>query len=910
MGRSAELVAVEAFLDASERGFATLAVEGEPGIGKTALWAESVLRARQKGAFVLLARATESEAGLALSGLGDLFGALDDALLDRLPAPQREAVRAALLREAVGETGIDERALYAGVLSTLQLLSGEGPVLLAIDDAQWLDSSSARALSFAARRLDAERIGIFATVRVWDRGVATFLDAVDPARRRALRVGPMTVAALHELIKNHLGMSLSRPVAVQVTRSSAGNPLYALEIAGTLPRSDGSARLSVPPSLGDLIAARLERLPTATRTALAVAAAASQPTTALVDPEALLPAVHEGIVAFEDDRVRFAHPLFASVVVGLLDPADRRSVHRLLAERVEEPEESARHAALAALGPDAETAARLDVAARLADRRGAPAAAAELVELALRLTPGDELGARHERTVTAARAWYAAGDLARAQELLEGADVSAGIVRARALQLLGQLHGRRSSFGEAAAASSAALAAAGDDLELRASIELDLAFCHANLGDFPGAERHAVAALDAATSAGCTGILAEALGVVTTAAVLRGGELDEEQLATALRLEDPGRRSPMQMTPSFVHGSLMMWTGRLDEALAALEQLRSRALERGEDTPIPLLDLYLVWGWLWRGDLPRASELAAEASQLAALLGDHAALGSALVCTALVHAHAGSVAEARTDAYEAMRRFAQLESPAFATWALWALGLAEVSDGNAAAAHAALGPVAEQLCRMGPVDPALAVFLPDEIEALVELGELERAEQLVSWLEERATTLRRPWALVVAPRCRALLAAAQGDDAGAFAALDGALAEHAGSDLPLDRARTLFVLGRLQRRARQRARAGATLAEALGQFERFGARRWAQRAADELEPLRVRSAHPGRLTATESRVAELAAEGLGNQAIANRAMLSVKTVEANLTRVYRKLGVTSRAALADALRAARDRAHS
>lgn len=911
VGRSAELADVDAFLEASEQRFTVLAVEGEPGIGKTVLWHESVRRAQSRGARVLVTRATELEAGLSLAGLGDLFDGIDESTLERLPAPQREALLGALLRVAVGERGIDERSLCAGVLSVLRNLASDCPVLVAIDDAQWLDASSGRVLSFAMRRLDPERVGVLVTVRVWDGAGVSFIDAAAAGRRRALRLGPLSVSALHEVIKNQTGTSLSRPMAVQVARSCAGNPLYSLQIARNL-SGTSSDRLSVPASLRELITARLERLPTRTRQALAAAAAASHPTTALVDGDALLPAVREGIVRLDRERVDFAHPLFASVVYGLLGIEGRRAVHRLLADRVADPEESARHAALAALGPDRATASRLDAAAATAERRGAPAAAAELAELALGSTPREDVQRRCERRLAGATYWLAAGDLGRAQELLEAVlqEAPSRSLRARALQLLGQLRSRRSSFAAAALVAEEALALVDADLELRAAIELDIVYCHANFGDLEGAERHARAAVEAASSAQQPGILAEALGVVTLATFLLGRGTDERALATAVLLEDAGRRSPIQMRPSYHHGQLAVWSGKLDEGLAILERVHDEALERGEESPIPLLDFYLVWGWLWRGDLGRATERAAEAGQLAALLGDHGAAGSALVCSALVHAHSGSVAEVRTEAAEAVRRFEQLSSPVFIAFALWALGLAELSVGNPAAAHAALGAVADRLLTMGPLDPTHGVFLPDEIEALIGLGELERAEPLVEWLSERGAALDRSWALAAAGRCRALLSAAQGNIEGAFAAFDAALVQHDRSQMPFDRARTLFVLGRLQRRTRQRSRAGATLAEALDLFERFGAQRWAERAAAELEPLRVRSAHPDQLTSTEALVAELAARGLPNRLIAQQAMLSVKTVEANLTRVYRKLDVRSREALGEALRAAGRHPHS
>jgi hypothetical protein len=463
VGRSADLAEIDAFLKTSGQGFAALALEGEPGIGKTVLWAESVRRAESRGARVLLTRPTEPEAGLPLSGLGDLFDGVDDATFELLPAPQSGALRGALLRMSVGDRGTDERALYAGVLSTLRVLASDCHVLVA------------RRHTVAGRLVGACSRFPNAAPSVRARRHPRYRPGLGPARRqfhRHRRRGSQARAAAGTSQRRGVARGDKEPhrhVAVPAD-GRANGPLVrrqsALRARDRRRASHGANpdHLSVPPSLAELINARLERLPARTLQALAVVAAASlavvaaasHPMTLLVDNEALAPAVREGIVSLEHERVGFAHPLFASAVYGLLDPEARRAVHRLLADRLEQPEESARHAALAALGPDRATAARLDAAAAIAERRGTPAAAAALVDLALGSTPGTDLDERFERMLTGAGYWLAAGDLARAQELLNAALLEEPLraLRARALQPLGQLHGRRSSFGQAALAAT------------------------------------------------------------------------------------------------------------------------------------------------------------------------------------------------------------------------------------------------------------------------------------------------------------------------------------------------------------------------------------------------------------------------------------------------------------------------
>ena len=377
-------------------------------------------------------------------------------------------------------------------------------------------------------------------------------------------------------------------------------------------------------------------------------------------------------------------------------------------------------------------------------------------------------------------------------------------------------------------------------------------------------------------------------------------------MATALALEDPHRARPLFTQPSLVEGLLLLWTARCERSVEALDALRARMTELGQESGLPIVAIYLVWACVWRGDFAAAKRYGDESRQMATLLDDLMATGIALSASALARAHVGEVEEARAEAREALQAFDRLEWMPGTIWPLWALGFLELSLGDPAAAHAALGPLADALTAMGLGDPVLGVFLPDEIEALVSLGELERAERLVEPLERRGRELDRPWALAAAARSRGLIAAARGDLTAAVDSTEEALAQLDRIDLPFERARTLLVLGRLRRRGKQRAHAREELAAALALFEDMGAPLWAGQARAELARVGRRTADSGELTATERRLAELAAAGLTNREVAERAFVTVKTVEANLTRVYRKLGVRSRTALARALPARTD----
>ncbi len=384
---------------------------------------------------------------------------------------------------------------------------------------------------------------------------------------------------------------------------------------------------------------------------------------------------------------------------------------------------------------------------------------------------------------------------------------------------------------------------------------------------------------------------------------LAGRGIAEPRLRRALALEEPHRDRLFAMRPLGIHGMLQLWTGDLAGARSTLAGLHAELLDRGQEGVAPLISFYVVWACLWLGDLTQADLLAAESLEAVSLLEDPMASAVALTSAALVHACDGHTELARREAADALTLFGQLQWRAGAIWPLWALGLAALSDGRPVEADAALRPLAEQLAAMGAGDPVLGMFLPDEIEALVDLGELELAGGYLERFEARARELHRTWALAAAARCRGTLLAAAGDALGAFAAFDAAMEAYDGLEMPLERARTLLLAGRTHRRSRQRRVARTLLDEARTQFVAHGAHGWARRAEDELLRIGGRTPAGKELTATERQVAELVAAGLSNREVAERAFLSVKTVEANLTRVYRKLGVGSRAALVRAMAA-------
>jgi hypothetical protein len=333
VGREAELTRIDEFLAEGRRE--ALALVGEPGIGKTTLWQEAVDSARVRGATVLAARPAESEAQLSFGGLADLLAGVPPSLLQELPPPQQTAVEAALLQaESARQPG--RRVVATAFLSVVRLLAADGPVVIAIDDLQWLDAPSAAVVEYAARRLGDTPAHVIVSVRA---GSAHSLLPVLERELGLVRidVGPLSVAALHRILGDALGRTFPRPTLVRIAEASRGNPLYAVEIAR---RSDGTVPALT--NFDELVQRRLEPLPEPTRAALLRVAALARADTAMVDAADLAPAEEAGLVWIDEDgRIHFVHPLFASSVYAAAPLARRRETHRALVDAVSDPAERA-----------------------------------------------------------------------------------------------------------------------------------------------------------------------------------------------------------------------------------------------------------------------------------------------------------------------------------------------------------------------------------------------------------------------------------------------------------------------------------------------------------------------------------------------------------------------------------------
>jgi DNA-binding CsgD family transcriptional regulator len=906
IGRAAERAELRAFVDALASGPAALSLEGSAGVGKTTLWLSGLALGRERGCRALVTRPAAAEAGLAFAGLGDLLGGVLDEVLGALPPPQADALRVAFLLERP-RAPLDERVVGVSVLSALRALSAECAVILAVDDVHWLDAASAAVLSFSYRRLSGERVGLLLARRSSE-AVPRALEGLERLRRVA--VGSLSLEDLHRLLDRRLGVVFPLPALRRVHAVSGGNPFFALEVGRAFDRQRAMlAAGQVPPipeELVELVVGRIAALPGATQDTLAAIAALSQPTLTLVSmlaggDEALRPAFAAHVLELDGDRLRFSHPLLAAAAYETVDPVGRRALHRRLAGLVSDEDERARLLAVAADAPDGEVATALERAAARAQARGASIAAAELGEQAHRLTPREALAERDRRAMDAARYQWAAGDTERARVILEEAAAKASSRRARAeAQIeLAWVELFQANQPGGAALARGALADIEPDSELRAHalncISSALAFM---LEDLAEATRLWEEAVEHSERRNDVVALSENLCGVGWVASFRGSPEADAVLGKAEQLGPEAWGWRVVGWPSAHQAGVCLWTDRPDRAISLFHRLRGEAADRGDYGSMPAILATLALAEFSAGRWPQAEATASEGYEAAAQAGDAPHQAIALAARALLRTLTGRPADARTDAERALALTGE-RSVAFARiHAHWALALLDFLAGRPQDAADRLVPLRRRLVAAGVGEPGAIPFVADQIEVLVAAGRVVTAQDAVEWLDERGRALDRASALAGAQRGRALLAATAGAHDAALAAFERAVEQHARVPMPFERARTLLLLGTAQRRAKRRADARATLEAAEALFTDVGTDFWARRARAEIARLGGRRARDrDELTPTEARIAEAAAEGRSNREIAATLFLSERTVEANLTRVFRKLGVRSRAQL-------------
>ncbi|MFE9836544.1 helix-turn-helix transcriptional regulator [Streptomyces sp. NPDC005551] len=892
-----------------------LLVTGGPGLGKSVLLDATARLAAHAGARVLRCRGCEGESELPFAGLHQLLRPVLH-LADGLPPRQRTALLGVFGIEESADPDADPLLIALGTLTLLSDAADEGPLLLVVDDAHWLDVGTLDVLAFVARRLEGEPLTVLVAAR----------DGAAPApfarEARTLPVEPLDPAAAGRLLdvqpRPPAGRARSR-----ILEQAAGVPLALVELAraaGHDPAAAQDGTLPLTDRLQAIFAAELPGLPSPTRQLLLLAAAAetaelpvvlsAAATTAAgrpATPDDWLPAEHAGLVRIEDGHIRFRHPLIRSAVYQAAPYAERHAAHRALADVLDaEPDRRAWHRAAAVSGVDEEAAGELVDSASRAQRRGGYAAAATALERAALLTPDPDRRAR--RLVRAATMAMYAGHP----------------------RWVGQIASR--------------VAAITEDPDVLAEASLRAGWALAVTTQFEGSLGFLLPVAEAAVDVN-PGLALDALGTATTPAYNAGGSAHREKiLRTAERVppqeDESGRLWILAGCDPLPHRARALellrsttWTapvadgadgssdGRLSRLIvagaaawvldetaeavrllgAALEHLRRSPTAGANATVAQALALALYENGSWtacREALDEAYRTAAEAGL------ENVAVGSPVLGATLL-ALRGDTEEARAAVQRAVRGIDLPACRSLQVRAHYALGAAALAEGDHAAAYDRFRAVYTQDPEPAPLHfHASDYYLADLAAAAVRTGRAADARLVLDAVRTRLAAGEVSVRLdAIVHRANALLA--EPDDAERH--FLAALADPQGDQWPFERAQVRLDYAEWLRRRRRSVEARPLLAVALDVFERLGARPWRERALAEL---RAAGVTPGKapasdalteLTPQQLQIARLAATGLTNREIGERIFLSPRTVGFHLYRVFPKLGITARAQLRDVL---------
>lgn len=882
-GRDKELAAVGQLVEGMRSGRAgALVLAGEAGIGKTALLDAA---AGNAGAQVLRVTGVESEAELPFAGLHALLRpALDE--IGTLPEQQATALLGAfgMAKEAVA----DRFLVGLGLLSLIAELAEGRPVLLVVDDAQWLDRASADALVFAARRLHAERAAVLAAAR--DEPPGSGLPGLPE-----LRVSRLDQVAAERLLA---GKGLVAAVRDQLIAEADGNPLALIELSRGL--SAGQRAGSVSPLMlpaaspvgrvQQAFAARIAALPQGCRRAALVAALAGMADLAEVSRAIaaaggsltdLAGAERAGLLRVTPARISFTHPLARAAVLTDSDVAERMAVHQALAD-VLDGGRRAWHLAALADGPDEKVAAELDAAAQRARHQGSRAATSDAYERAAGLSA--DPAAKGRRLILAAEAAVEAGQLPRAAGLAEQADglaadpgYAAVLARVRAHLLF---EAGRPVDGACFLLDGAELIRHADPGNAQTMVIGAVNMLWLNAGPAcPQLERRAAAMLPPA----------EASLVDFLQAVVR---LEDGDTRAPIAVPARPARRPSWVTRlffDFIRGDLLaVWRDAADMA--------AEYRDTGILGWLTYALMYLASAQLLCGEFLDATASAEEGLRIAADTGQTALAAQLTSSTALLAAITGDEEACRIRAAQ-MRDLSASAQAVSLPGGDCALALLDLGS---ARYQSALDRLQAVTTGPGRRHPQLLIAYPDHVEAAVRAGQPGLAARPQAQFTAWADAIGQPWATAVAARCAALTAA----DTNAEPLYQRAVAAHEGDGRPFEQARTRLLYGEWLRRNQRRADAREHLLAAASAFARMGARPWRERAEAELRAAgggtaTVAADDPlARLTPQELQVVRLAAAGASNKQIGAQLFLSPRTVGYHLYKAFPKLGVTAREELA------------
>jgi DNA-binding CsgD family transcriptional regulator len=911
IGRDAERESIEALLG-RPRPLAVV-IEGEAGIGKTTLWSFAQRAAAARGDRVLAWRASSAERELAFGALMGLLEADLGTTIEALPEARRRALELPLGRVDAGG-GVPEPSLVGlAVLDLLRVLAARTPVVVALDDAHWSDPATAAALAFAARRLRAEPVAFLLAVRTGtpESGASEISAALPEERRERIRVGPLTIGALGRLIHERNGVAHPRPLLVRIHEACAGNPFVGLEMSRSLIRRGVEPAPGEPfpvsPEAGPLVRDHLAVLSEPARTALLLVAMSSQPTVGMLDrilgagaAAAVDEACRNGILVADGERLRAAHPLYASTAYADTPPGERRAARRALADAIDDPLERAIHRAATVDGPDPAIALELEAAARISLQRGAPGIAADLFARAAGFA--NEADGQQLR-IEASAARLRAGDAPGAAELLRQVltQVPQGRDRARVLLGLAEIVYLESPPEALPLLFEALDHTAGDPL-LEATVHIYISVL--SDADPAAGLRSALAAVEILERPGVdldADLLASALLERAYQWLLRGERLALVDIDRAMGLLSGAGDSFIARSAQERAERVLYHVGRLRESLALDEAEYRRLVARGQIGLLPPIVQSMSVLAQMLGDWPAARRHARECLDLVEG-GEEVWRERAQMARGRVLAWDGDLDAARAIGIDGLAKEEAAGDKWEAVIFCALLGFIELSVPNAPAALGYLTRANAYADTMQVRLPTVFRYLGDLVEAAILAGDLALAEAtLEQRLESPAERIPLPWILEVSARGRGFLAAARGQLDEAVDCFNRSLDVLDATPMPFERGRTLLARGQVQLRAGRRRLARSDLEAGLTIFAGLGAKAWARRAEVELARIGGRASSRWDLTPSERSVAGLAAAGRSNREIADQLVLSVRTVESHLGSVYRKLDVRSRVQLAPVL---------
>jgi len=897
VGRDAELRAIGRWFAAA--GPPTLVIEGAAGLGKTTVWAAAVASIRATGAHVVTSAPTEAEAGLSYSGLADLLGADFTAIRDALPRPQARALAVATRLEEPGDHPADETAVVRGLPEAWRgLARSHGRLLVAIDDLRWLDAPSLAAVIYAIRRLGpADGVRILTTHRS---GAAEPVGLGDRDAVGRLTLEPMSVGGIHRVLRLHAGLSLSRPRLLELHATTLGNPLHAIELARSLTSGDAMTA-SGAGSLAALFLARINALPASARRAIVLLAASADRSVERLErampgvQAALRPAVRGDLVAVDRSSIRPVHPLVAHVAYDAATPRDRRWAHRALADTAREAEERALHLGRSVDGPDDEAAEVVETAARDARARGVRALSATLFERAAGLTTEAAPERRAARLLASASAWFDAGDTQRVERILEPlvAELPPNAQRMEARWRLGKALDESGRWQEAMSLWRDALGE-GDDLALASQIRCSLAITAMYTDTIERAVEWATSAVTDAEASGHLPSLARSLAVQAFVLAMGGRPGYEATMERALGLEAEIDEPLGEWSPAAQAAECARQTGDIPAALRHYATVLDAASSRGDANVEQWAAFGLAQAEILAGGFHRAAELADVVFDIA----DQTEVMTIPARSLRAHAAAwlGDFGSARSFIAEAIDRSRSADELAHLFGAQVVLASIETCAGQPALAAQAYAEARRLAATIGFAHATVRRIELLEAEAAALAGELEQADAALAAFDSAVAGDLPAWSVPLRRRARGVILAARGELVPAADELQIGAPE---DSLPIDQARTDLALGIVLRRLREHRRSREATERALERFRQLGTPPWIEMAQRELARLPGRRTQPDReLTNAETRIAELVAAGRSNREVASELVLSVKTIEVTLTRVYEKLGLRSRAQLA------------